>query len=214
MSVTYDNSVTVDDFGVTTLTSASFTVTANADRAIIGGLSTFDLTTLHSMTLAGQTGTAITNASLIWNAATCRMVMFGAAAPNTGSQTVSASWTLAASASLGGLTAYGVDQTTPLNNGGNITDGSPTSLAMTSPSGDMSVTLASNSNVSTTHSSNQTVRTTDWGKLDTKTTISGANPTHTWSQAATDIGIIGANFVAAGAAAGATHKLMLIGVGF
>ena len=203
MAVAYDNSVTVDTFGDTTLTSGTFTVSSSANRAIAGCLSTFALTTLHSMTLAGQTGTAISGATLIWNAAGSRMLMFGAAAPNTGSQTVSASWVTSTSASLGGITATGVDQTTPFNNGTSTEGASPASLAVTSAAGDLTFTLASNNTSSTTHTSNQTVRLTDFGIVDTGPGT--ANPTHTWTEDSTIIGIVGANFQAV-AAAGRTTK--------
>ena len=203
MAVSYDNSVTVDTFGDTTLTSGTFTISSSANRAIAGCLSTFALTTLHSMTLAGQTGTQISGATLIWNVAGSRMLLFGAAAPNTGSQTVSASWTTSAAASLGGITAIGVDQTTPFNNGTAAEGDSPASLAITSAAGDLTFSLASNSNVSTTHTTNQTVRLTDFGKVDTGPGT--ANPTHTWTEDFTSIGIVGANFQAV-AAAGRTTK--------
>lgn len=197
MAATYDNSVTVDTFGDTTLTTGSFTVSSSADRAVVGGLSAFDTITGVTMTLAGQSAPAISGATLLWNGASSRMLLHGVAAPSSGSQTGTASWTTSTAASLGVVTAIGVNQSTPITNGTSIEEASPADLPITSAAGDLTVSLASNTNVVTTHTTNQTQRTTDFGSMDTGPGT--ANPTHTWTQAASELGVVGANFLAAGA---------------
>lgn len=199
MAAAYDNSVAAADFGVTTVTSGSFTVSSSANRGIAAGLAAYDaLISSVTMTLAGQSGTLVTGTLLTWNAGTARTQIFGAAAPSSGSQTVSASWTTSAFyAELCGVTAIGVDQSTPLNGGTAIEDTTPTSLPITSASGDLTFSVASNNTVSSTHTTNQTVRVGDILKLDTGPGT--ANPTHTWTLAANTFGVCGANFKAAGA---------------
>ena len=118
MAVAFDATVSVRGFGVTSLTTASFTI-AGSDRAAqlqlsgdIVGSSGF------SGSVGGASGAAISNADATDQNTSLRVLCFGVTAPAAGSQTGTMSWTgSAADVTLGVITATGVDQTTSLNNG-------------------------------------------------------------------------------------------------
>ncbi|SRR5258708_27722224 len=140
MSVVYDNSAHVEGQAVTTLTTPAFTITSNTNRAGFIGFAVNKAITSFTTSLGGVSGVLVagTDSGLINSS--IRTVVYGVTAPPSGSQTATASWTTAADAGLGVSTASGVDQTTPLNNGGTANDQgiNPTvSLTITSTSGDL-----------------------------------------------------------------------------
>lgn len=202
MAVTYDNSAVVQGFGVTTLTTGSFTITSTADRAALVGLNHIaDPGTISSVSCGGQSGTIISGTTLTVSGATIRL--YGVTAPASGSQTASASWTNSVNAAVHAETASGVDQTTPFNGGTSVGPAfaSSQNLSVTSTSGDLTATFDYCSAVDSAQTSNQTQRTTGWACMDTGPGT--GTTTHTWSHSATNMGTVGANFVAAGAGGGA-----------
>jgi hypothetical protein len=158
--------------------------------------------TLGSVSCGGVSATLITNTNLF---AVNEVAMFQVIAPPTGSRTATAAWTTAASASLSVITATGVDQTTPFNNGATNSSGfnsSPLSQAVTSTSGDLTTTIMVTGEGGETQTTNKTQRTTAFHCSDTGDGT--GTQTHTWSYAAgsTEKTTAGANFVqvASGAA--------------
>ena len=208
MAATYDANTTVDGWTVSSLLTGAFTITSSANRAAILGLSFWtDLTgqTFSEILCGGQSGAAITDAA-IWNAAGasgCKL--FGVKQPDSGSgKTAHLHWTTAATASLGVITASGVDQTTPWNGGTSAATayGTSVSRSVTSAAGDLTVTSCLTNAGDKAQTSNYTKQTSDFACMDTGPGTS--NPTHTWSHAATTMVVAGANFVQYAAAGGST----------
>lgn len=195
MAVAYDNSITTDDFGVTGLTTGSFTI-AGANRAACLGLTSLGVITNETVLCGTVAGAKITNTelTLLSGGVTFNTMLFSVIAPLTGSRTASAAWTTATSASLGAVTLTGVDQTTPANNGVTKTSTGTASIsqAITSNSGDRTVSLYSGGGSDGAATSNQTKRTSDFGALDTGGGT--GTTTHIWSHAAEDMMFSGANF--------------------
>jgi len=204
MAVAFDATVSVRGFGVTSLTTASFTI-AGSDRAAqlqlsgdIVGSSGF------SGSVGGASGAAISNADATDQNTSLRVLCFGVTAPAAGSQTGTMSWTgSAADVTLGVITATGVDQTTSLNNGNNANSGfgGPTSLQITSTSGDLTCTASSSTSGSAT--TNQTSRWAS-GSGAGDTGPGTGTTTHSWSTG-NWIAAAGANFKPA-AGGGRTTK--------
>lgn len=202
-AVAFDASVTVHGFTVTTLTTGSFTIGAGSNRACAIGLSSGAAISAITASCGGASASAVTGAT---DTDTIQVQIWVAIAPTSGTQTATASWTGAQTTSLGAITATGVDQTTPMNNGtGNdtaaLTQTSSNPLSITSTSGDLTVSLATDGSQDTTITSNQTKKTSDFGCMDigpgTGTT------SHTWTNGVSVTWrVAGANFKqAAGGAA-------------
>jgi hypothetical protein len=204
MSATYDNSVDTEDFGVTSLTTGSFTIGGTEVAACLG-LSTVGVNiTLGTAACGGVSATLIPNTNLF---AVNEVALYQVIAPPTGSRTATASWTTAASASLSAITANGVDQTTPLDNGATNSSGfgsSPLSQAVTSNPGDLTTTIMVTAEGGGTQTTDKTQRTASFGCSDTGDGT--GTQTHTWSYAAgsTEKTSAGANFRAASGAAPAS----------
>lgn len=191
MAVAFDNSVTADNFGVTSVTTGAFTI-SGTNRAACVGLTALLNTTGETATCGGVSGTKLASSDTF--ATGINVMLFYVIAPATGSQTASCSWTGAASASVGVITATGVNQTTPMNNDLTKATAFTTTIsqAITSTSGDLTVTMYAGGGADGLATSNQTKKTADFGALDigpgTGTT------THIWSHAAEDMVLAGANF--------------------
>src|SRR5262245_61562766 len=98
-------------------TSKSFSITlggSSSTRAVMVGFSGFTNTTGMSGTIGGESLSIISGTD---GGATIGTVLLGKATSLTGSQTISMSWTTSQSCVLGAISATGVDQTTPFNNG-------------------------------------------------------------------------------------------------
>lgn len=203
MAVAYDNTVAVvQGFGATTLTTNNFTIGSNANRAAMVGLnSTGAGGALVSINCGGQSGSVVTGASLL-GIGGGEVRLHVVANPTSGSQNADITWTNAVNAGVHVVTADGVDQSTPANNGNTVGPAFTTAqaLAMTSANGDLTVTFCYSTSADTAQTTDQTQRTTHWACMDTGPGT--ANPTHTWSHSATNMGTAGANFKAAVAAAG------------
>ena len=205
MAVAYDNSITTDDFGVTSLTTGSFTI-SGSNRAACLGLTALGNITAGALSCGTVSGSAIASTNL--NTLGIEVILGAVIAPLTGSRTATWAWTTSASASLGVVTFTGVDQSTPTNNGVTKSAGFATSIsqAITSTSGDMTTSMYAGGGSDGAATSNQTKRTSDFGCLDTG---GGAGTTtHTWSHAAEDMLFTGANFVQVAAAGGTWGPLL------
>lgn len=149
MAVAYDNTTFVSfvNAPAMTITTGAFTVGSGANRAAalcLEGASFAGTPSSFTGSLGGTAGAVVANtdSGLV---SSSESLIFGVTAPPAGSQTATMSWTTnnANTATLGVHTATGVDQTTPINNGGtaNGTTGNP-SLAITSTNGDLTFDTA------------------------------------------------------------------------
>lgn len=185
-SVAYDNSVSVLGTNVTTLTTASFTIGSGSNRAAIAGLSTRSASvnpgTVTTTTVGGVSGTVISG-TVLEDANFASTQLWSVINPASGSQTASMTWTNSVQgATLGVVTASGVDQTTPANNG-TKTSGlfADPSLSVTSTSGDLTI---SNLAVRGTevYTANQTIRwSQESGRLSGQTGDGTGSTTFTWT---------------------------------
>ena len=150
-----------------------------------------------AITVNAVSATAVTSAS----GGTYPTVGLYCAALGTisGSVTVSVSWTGGSSQYIAGgaVSASGVNQSTPCNNGQYVSGGTPESIVMTSNSGDLTFTIEGNGTINA--SSNQTLR---WSSSNAGPYYANgdvgpgtANPTHTWTGAGASFHIAGANFL-------------------
>lgn len=204
MAVAFDNVASTNSFGATSLTTPAFTISGENRAGMLQLYVTEENTSGLSGSIGGVSASAITGADTTTGNPNGRCLCWGAANPATGSQTGTMSWTSASTAcGLGALTATGVDQTTPFNNGNQVTtDANPASvdLVITSVSGDLTATVANNTNSLT--GTNQTIK---WGP-----SVLGAGDigpgtgttTHTWSGNAFNWFLAGANFKATAAGRG------------
>jgi hypothetical protein len=213
MAVTYDNSVSATDFGVTTITTGSFTIGAGSDRYGIACLSTLVAPgAITTATMGGVSGSAI--ASATGNDGTWWHVLYAFANPASGSQTVTFTWANASSAVVTGITAAGVGSV----NGGVYGQAAANnvSINVASSAGDLTVSFSGDGNTGTTHSTNQTIRVSSQ-LIGADTGPGTAGPiTHTWTHTgAFACNAVGANFVASGGAAAVQRKnaLLRLGVG-
>jgi hypothetical protein len=133
---------------------------------------------------------------------TTRSMLYGLATSLTGAQTVAVSWTTNEYGSFGAISAIGVNQSTPFNNGaftGSNASASTASLMVTSRSGDLTSTVLDARPGSLTASSNQTEK---WSDEESSTGIIGAGDvgpgsgttTHTWTASFSNYALSGANF--------------------
>lgn len=214
MAVAFDNKVTADNFGITGLVTGAFTISASANRGAILAIGGSSISSIQGG-CGGSTGTLIASASVTFNGVT--VALLGVKAPNSGSQTSSASWVTATSVSVGAVTATGVDQTTPFNNGVTKTQAASSatmSQVVTSAAGDLTCSGCSGGSLDNSYVTNQTLRNTDFVCQDTGPGT--ANPTHSWhSPNAQDIIAAYANFKAAasGTATAAPWLMAMMGVG-
>lgn len=158
-SVAYDNSGAGASAGAAESCSFTMDIGSGTNRAIAAGLSlgetgtmpTGEAATVDSVSMSEVTGTRATTFS--------RSIIFGLANPNSGAgKTVAFSWTNVDRAIAGAITASGVDQTTPLNNGTNaVVAGSTASISVnvTSNSGDLTMTVPANASGLNFFSTNQ-----------------------------------------------------------
>jgi hypothetical protein len=213
MAAVYDNSADIEDFGVTTLTTPSFTI-SGANRAACLGVHGLANISAISGSCGGVSGTLVTNTNRFFNSMEVQLIQV--IAPATGSQTATASWTTSTSASLSVITATGVDQTTPLTQGATAEAGFATSInqPVTSASGDLTTTICGTGAADELQTTNKTQRTTAFHCSDTGDGT--GTQTHTWTPSgAMDLITAGANFLqvaAGGGLVGPSFSLCLTGV--
>lgn len=185
-------------------TTASCSITlggASSSRAVEVSLDT-DVNTISGITCSvGATSLSLVSGADSTSGSNRRCMIFGAKTSLTGAQTASCSWTGAADIAIGSISATGVNQTTSFNNGTfstTILSGTHITVAITSTSGDLTV-----SNLSENEGSSTTNQTQKWIDNDT-TNIFGygdigpgtGTTTHTWTNASmTNASLCGANFV-------------------
>jgi hypothetical protein len=142
-SVAFDATKFVAGSAVTSLTTASFTI-SGSNRAAMVGLSTAGGSAPSSVsaTVGGVGGSLVSGTSQANG--TTRVQIWAVTAPAAGSgKTASMSWTNSATkACLGVVTATGVDQATPVNNGTGQTGTTPDpSMTVVSVTGDLVVSV-------------------------------------------------------------------------
>lgn len=195
-------SASAGGIAVTSLTTPSFTITSNTNRA--GWIHVFLGNNAQAITSSSIGGTAcsIITGTDSGAALAYRNMISGVAAPPSGSQTATASWNIASNSTIGAVATSGVDQTTPFNNGtfSSGLTGSP-SLAITSTSGDLTTDVQCNNGSTGTDTTNQTSL---WFQRPTggSTGAGGRGPgtgttTHTWTTNGTAFVQSGCNVVAA-----------------
>lgn len=207
MAVAFDAAVTTSDFGVTSLTTGSFTVGSGSNLAfVLGGFFFANVSTVTG-SLGGTSATAVANTNLF---SAQEVQLMAGVNPPSGSRTATMSWTTSASASLGCITVTGVDQATPMNNGatGSTAFGTTRDQAVTSASGDLTVTLCGDESGDTgmSVSAPEIQKTDDFAGM----AIGDGNgtATHNWSRTGNqNIVSAGANFVQAAAGLTAAQQI-------
>lgn len=198
MPVVYDTSTFAEDFGVTTVTTGSFSIANQPDRCAMVSLGTVGSNggVTSGPTVGGVNAAAVSGAT--GSDATNNITIYRALAPPVGSATATATWTTARSVSLGVVVAYNVDQSSGMNGGTSGTGSSPHSLNVTSNAGDLTASVNANGLTSSDQTSNQTKRVTSFVCIDTGPGTAGPI-THTWTKSgATASLIVAANFIYVG----------------
>lgn len=171
---------------VITLTTPAFTITSNANRAGLLGLSVNPNTpTSITGSMGGVSGTLITGTDTGSAITNLRSMQFQVIAPPSGSQTATMSWTTAVSAVLGAVATSGVDQTTPFNNGTFSTASTtgPSSVTITSTNGDLTCDTSGDDGASVPSSPSQTqlwVSGTNNNAMGSRGPGTGTS-THSWT---------------------------------
>lgn len=187
MAAAFDNFVELGGTNLTTITTGTFTI-AGANRAAMVHLE-FDISGVSAITssVGGATCAAIASTDSTTTSTVGRTMCRGGAAPATGSQTATASWTTSApNVTIAAITATGVDQTTPFAGGQTtfVVDVATITLTMVAAAGDLTSTLEMDL-LGTSPTSNQTRKWTETfmgaGDIGPGT----ANPAHTWTPAST-----------------------------
>jgi hypothetical protein len=177
MAVTFDNSNSGSTEANTTL-SVTLNIAAGANMAIVVHIVADGAETGITVSGAGASGwAAIPGAN---DGVGGHITMWGATAPSSGSQTVTASWTGAAELVMGVTTYIGVDQTTPFANG---TYAATNTVNITAVNGDMTVdTVGVNGNVSgpTQTQTFIDMSANDYSEGSSRASATGTM-THTWT---------------------------------
>lgn len=202
MAVAFDNTASATVVGGITITTAPFTVTSAANRAALLALSTNNGNNITGITasLGGVTGIAVPGADS--GATAQRALMFRVTAPPSGSQTATISWTGNADGTLGVVTASGVDQSTPVNNGTSATGSSATTaVTITSNAGDLTIDAAEVAQGAALTAPTQTQRwnvSSSGNQTGAGSTGPGTGTaTHQWTNLGATWAAAGANFKAA-----------------
>lgn len=193
MAVVFDNSAHIIGINTQTLTTPFFAISSATNRAamvFIGWTNTS--ATSITTSCGGVNGSLITDTGAVGNT---RSITHSVLAPASGSQTATASWTTALNGFLGVVTATGVDQTTPVNNGTNLIASSVNSLSrsVTSVSGDLTAMQVISFDSTLNETITTTAQTERWNELNgtnirnhAGSTGAGAGTnTHSWSFANT-----------------------------
>ncbi|HYW47969.1 MAG TPA: hypothetical protein VE959_34205 [Bryobacteraceae bacterium] len=179
---------------------------ANSTRAVLVGLAmNANTATGISCTVGGATAALIpgTDSGTTENS---RTLLFGLSTSLTGSQTVTCSWASDTDAVLGAISATGVNQATPFNNGtfSGVELDAPCSVTVTSSNGDLSSSVLGTKDYDTTRMTNQTLEWT--GNVNSDNNVGGngdidpgtGTATHNWNNGSffTYATCSGANFQA------------------
>lgn len=166
--------------------SFSITIGSGSNRGIgIGCSFSSNAVTSIAVTVGGTSATLVPNTTS--SGESYLTVMHSLAAPGTGSQTVSISWTGASSTYCGAVSVTGVDQAMVMQNGtfAHAGSGGTASVTITSAANDLTFSVLSAESGATPTAPNQTSR---WAAAQNFTTGSGgetaagaATVTHTWA---------------------------------
>lgn len=213
MAVTLDAGNGTKGTGVTSLTTPALTITSNANRAgIIDIMRTVNDVTSLVASLGGVSGSTITGTDT-GTSLSYRTLQMQVIAPPSGSQTATASWTTSCNAVLNAKTAYGVDQTTPFNNGTfafHASNGLPT-LSITSTNGDLTDSLEMDGGSAGGNTTNQNFDYSQFIATGNTCSVGGdhgpgtGTATHTWTIGGTAWLMSGSNFNQAAAGIGAAN---------
>ena len=182
-TVTYDN--TASGGANSSPLSFNITIGSGSNRAVAVGCSFSSSVTGITVTVGGSSATLVSGTQSSGESYISTIHVL--AAPSSGSQSVSVSWTGTSSTYCGAVSASGVDQATPMNNGTFEHNGSgPTaSVTITTTTGDLTFSVVSCESGSTPTSPNQTSR---WAASQNFTTGSGGQTatgtgtiSHTWA---------------------------------
>jgi hypothetical protein len=189
MAVAFDNTTFVSFVSTpsTSITTGAFPIGSGANMAAgLGLVVTENTLTSPTGSVGGVNGSVVPNSDS-GTTVFGRSLMLSVAAPPSGSQTATMSWTgNINNATLGVVTASGVDQTTPMNNG-NFSTGTTigTSLTITSTNGDLTLDTAGTLSQQFT-GGNQTAKWNDtvaaYGAGSIGPEPGTGTTTHTWTQ--------------------------------
>lgn len=199
-TIVFDNA---NSAGAASGTSLSFTLTvgSGANRAILIGCSfSSKAITGDAVTVAGTNAPAVSGTTATNGSNSGMTKMYALAAPASGSDTISITWTGAAVSVCGAVSVTGADQTTPVNNGttnSSAVNAAPT-VAITSTSGDLTIAVVNLESGATVTGASNNER---WN-IRQSFTIGAAGETGTgtgsetlsWSIATSAFEISGANF--------------------
>lgn len=201
MAVIFDNTASAIVVAGTSVTTAAFAVTASPNRAALLALSTNNGNNISGITasLGGVGGVAVPGADS--GATAQRALMFSITAPPSGMQTATISWTGNAEATLGVVTASGIDQNTPVTNGTSATgSGATTAVTITSNAGDLTVDAVEVAQGSPLTAPTQTSRwnvSSSGNQTGAGSTGPGTGTaTHQWTNLGATWAAVGANFKA------------------
>ena len=207
MAITFDAATTTAgaDFGVTTVTSGTCTVSSNADRAAVIGMGSFTNFFGDTITVSfsGASASAIASAEVFDATGQAHGVkLFGCVNPGAGaSKTATASWSTSSDyVTISAVTVYGANQTggsTTFTGGVADNAASPNSVAVSSATGNLTVSAAFDDQGGTAPTSNQT-RVSSTSGYGQDYAAGAASVTHTWTSAFAEIAVAGVNIVAAG----------------
>lgn len=218
MAATFDSVASkVDGTQPATLTYTVTLVAASNMAAIVTihvNANTGDQPTIGAVSVGGVAATVVANSDVSQPVATAgnrRSVSYGVALGSmTGAQTVSIGLSGAGAwiVTTGCIVATGVDQSTPITNGNSVASvASPVNLAITSATGDLTVTaIGHNGTGAVALTGTGTTRRWEDHSNDpvgAGGTAPGPTVTHTWTTGGLDWdkGVVtGGNFLAAGAA--------------
>lgn len=187
-------------------TSVSTSITlggASSTRAVMVGLALNVVSTSGiTVTVGGQSATLVAGTDTGSSNADVRTLIFCVPTALTGAQTVLATWTGSSAAVIGAISATGVDQGIPCNNGNFIFTTNPSttdSLMVSSNNGDLTSTVVG----VTVLNDPSTNQTSEWSATATSNIFSSQDigpgtgaTTHTWSNGSglNILALSGANF--------------------
>jgi hypothetical protein len=186
-------------------TSASFSITlggTSSTRAVLVGLTFYQNSASGiTVTVGGNSAPLISGTDTGTTYTHPRSMLYGLATSLTGAQTVAISWTTTEYGDFGAISATGVNQSTPFNNGtftGSNSSASSANLTITSRDGDLTSTVLCAAPGTLTPSSNQTEK---WSDSEGSGTMGAGDvgpgtgtTTHTWTASFTGYALSGANF--------------------
>lgn len=194
MPAVFDNAAAAASAAaVTTITTPSFTI-AGTDRAACIGLGWDDGTAVTgvSASCGGVSGSEVTGTSVVNY---MRGVLYSVIAPATGAQTATASWTTARLAGIGVVTATGVDQTTPMNNGTSAFGTGVPSRTITSTSGDLTTDCVAEQDIPSVPTQTERYNQVSGIGIAGSTGPGTGTTTHAWATSPAEWAHMGANFV-------------------